>query len=768
MLSHSEDANEDSSSRAETSRKPYVRTNTCASRLKSASEHYTHQAMEIMVSSDPSIIDTFMLEHVAVVQQERFYGCLSLPFTLAFFLAFALSANLHEDITNVFLIESGLRGQIGKGLGAVEDVPQTWNWINTSLVPTLFKQIDVNGRTFPSKTKWSRVLQYNQLQGPVLLEQLRSEKTPCDGIASHMVCYPVQSQSKLQFGRNRSFTVQQPQAGEYAGGTVTLAQREAHYASGFSSSSGRQLRNMRPEVMNRLIFDGGDTFKVHLFGNTPQHLIAEHIRYLYDKGWLDQQTKQLTIKALLLNAELGRPRLEQIHVVMTFPRGGGVFTRLTLESVFLTMWSSMWSKLWDLVFILMLLFTTVLEVTRLVRANRKGELKLMLQKFPIVLQWGIIICGWMLVCLFLWQIQLTSNLRQQFKRLVPLQAQDLPADVNHTDAQFLKSAEALVLFNTWWRILIAEYHLVLMLRFFIAFRAQPRLGVVTSALEACFVDIVHFLIVLLPTFFSYAVSGFLLYGRLLEEFASLRAATGTCFKMLFEGEYDWPRLSERHYWTAALWTWSFMLVLMMLMLNMVLAIVLDVYSEMRRRAGHSESLLATLQRSFDRIRYHKQWVSNHDIALALQGAPRFLTFSEMQGSIPDMCDAQSYALLAACQQQAQSDTTARMTWTESMKMMMAIHFDLDELNAGVERLHAGPQAMVPPLNLKFASPKENRGWLQELSEKMAIQNHWMLSLQWLLQQLQWQWTVMDAVYGPGGQIPKRIECNTGSKESGPL
>merc|ERR1711937_213870 len=97
-----------------------------------------------------------------------------------------------------------------------------------------------------------------------------------------------------------------------------------------------------------------------------------------------------------------------------------------------------------------------------------------------------------------------------------------------------------------------------MFRFFTAFHAQPRLGVVVSTLESSLIDIVHFMAVLIPTFMAYAISGMFVYGRRLKEFSAEQAAIGVCFKMAMEGEYDWPELSEDYYWTSGLWVWTFM------------------------------------------------------------------------------------------------------------------------------------------------------------------------------------------------------------------
>ena len=65
-----------------------------------------------------------------------------------------------------------------------------------------------------------------------------------------------------------------------------------------------------------------------------------------------------------------------------------------------------------------------------------------------------------------------------------------------------------------------------MVRFFTSFSAQPRLAVVTPTLEVSAFDIVHFLVVLAPTWFAYALAGCFIFGRRMEEFATIDACVG--------------------------------------------------------------------------------------------------------------------------------------------------------------------------------------------------------------------------------------------------
>lgn len=65
---------------------------------------------------------------------------------------------------------------------------------------------------------------------------------------------------------------------------------------------------------------------------------------------------------------------------------------------------------------------------------------------------------------------------------------------------------------------------------------QPRLGVVTRALQLAAPDLLNFFLVAGSVFLCYCVMGFLIFGNSLPWFATLGTSINTCFEMLL-GEF---------------------------------------------------------------------------------------------------------------------------------------------------------------------------------------------------------------------------------------
>ncbi|CAJ1327800.1 unnamed protein product, partial [Effrenium voratum] len=145
-------------------------------RIYQAAQTYRGVARELLGRKDPEAVPRDVLHRVVSTQQERFYGCLSLPVSLLYFCLFSAAVILHEDITTVYMIESGLRTQLSDGAGDMTDRAGIWAWLESSLVPKLFAQTDYLGQPYVNKTEWSRVLTYNQVVGPVVIRQQRSQK----------------------------------------------------------------------------------------------------------------------------------------------------------------------------------------------------------------------------------------------------------------------------------------------------------------------------------------------------------------------------------------------------------------------------------------------------------------------------------------------------------------------------------------------------------------------------------------------------------------
>merc|ERR1719191_2320022 len=97
-----------------------------------------------------------------------------------------------------------------------------------------------------------------------------------------------------------------------------------------------------------------------------------------------------------------------------------------------------------------------------------------------------------------------------------------------------------------------------------------------------------------------------MFGREIEEFSSFARAFNTCFVTLM-GDFDSASL-----WDAAghplgaLWFWSFHIIIVMLLLNMLLAIIFDTYTDVKAGIGNSETLFFQSQQVVRRWRQLKR------------------------------------------------------------------------------------------------------------------------------------------------------------------
>jgi len=754
----------------------FLRTDSNRRRIESACKDYAFKAMKLIVSDNEHCLDRDIMIHLVGIQEKRNRGFVTLPFSLVFFMVFALTAFLHEDVSTVFVVESGLRKALGQGAGDIKTIQDTWEWLNGTIFPTVFRQTDFQGRPLEDKMEWSRILSYNSLMGALFMEQERSTKQLCEdesGIAADMYCYDTETSDTSAFGRSlarvdesgvlhSSFPITPPQAGDYDSPiNLTLSQRVQWYNSPFQvvGGSGRRLRITRPTYAGRLSGTSNTAgiategaFRAVFSPNMRYELIQERLDYMLANGWLDKQTKHLSLRALLLNNEVGRPRLQSYKLTLSFSRAGDVWAKLTMDTIFLESYYDGIAQAADIVFAVMLFGSTCFEIFSIVGHCRNGEFRGQALTGWFVLQWMIVILGWAVLLGYQYISSQIHPVKTDMLGISKLRLEDFPAELNELGEDLHSSASIVAFFAAWHRLLVAVYHLILMIRFFVAFRAQPRLGVVVNTLEMCLIDVLHFMIILLPCFLAYAISGSFIFGRRVEDFSDFQAALGICFKIVTESEYDWPYLSEEHFWTTVIWVWTFMLFMSMVMLNLLLAIVLDIYSEQRRLAGKSEGICQTISQMASIVRYWKRWVPIPQLLDGLSKMPRMITREDFLRAFPGMPDKQVELLISGSQQLASNIHAGPEHQQHTMRMAMAMKVAMDEVTEDIEELDNGsygPQDDDPTLKIQKPS------WLAEVAQELSSQNHAMLAMQWRLQQLDWAWQALNLAHGKETQFDLR-------------
>merc|ERR1711959_819102 len=103
-----------------------------------------------------------------------------------------------------------------------------------------------------------------------------------------------------------------------------------------------------------------------------------------------------------------------------------------------------------------------------------------------------------------------------------------------------------------------------------------------------------------------------------------------------ESEYAWHSLSEEDFLTSASWVWSFLTIIVLLMLNMVLAIIMDVYAEVRRAHGDSLTVVDNMRFLVRRLWLWREWITDDHMLAVLDELPRALTGREVRQAFPGM------------------------------------------------------------------------------------------------------------------------------------
>lgn len=156
---------------------------------------------------------------------------------------------------------------------------------------------------------------------------------------------------------------------------------------------------------------------------------------------------------------------------------------------------------------------------------------------------------------------------------------------------------------------ITVFTLCSTLKFFKAFRANPRLDVVTQTVVRASSDLAHFLIVFFALLMAFVLVAHILFGSQVKQFHTSTEALNTCFLILLGYAFD--DISYAMFQSGKLlgiiWAWVFNILMVLVLLNMVLAIIFDVYADIKTEAGDSPSLWAQTMEVFaDRRRKRKK------------------------------------------------------------------------------------------------------------------------------------------------------------------
>jgi hypothetical protein len=200
----------------------------------------------------------------------------------------------------------------------------------------------------------------------------------------------------------------------------------------------------------------------------------------------------------------------------------------------------------------------------------------------------------------------------------------------------------------------------------------------------------HFLVVFSPTFFAYAICGHFLFGRRLEDFSTVHGSIGVCLRIAFENEYEWLQLSHEFYSTAAVWSWTYLIFVVFVMINMVIAIVLDVYNEVRSNTETSHTIFNFLSQVFKGARNYRNWVTDDEIASCFQSMDYTATVhpGDFAEALPQMRQVQMKMLMQACADEMVWQAKQELISSNYLKLGASIKLSVDEAHDKIKNADA--------------------------------------------------------------------------------
>lgn len=500
-------------------------------------------------------------------------SCATLPFTLLFWITFAILAWLHGDVSNIYetrrclssvvediqvVARAGTPHERNVSFGTIGSKDDIWEWMSQGFVPAL-------GGSGPDGSAHGFVRTYNKLVGSVRLTQRRS--TPMD-------CKVIEDLRKFG-GESKCHS------GDFSTETYGNSVGDMAYTAGSGLSNGDAnsfYAWLDPRPLNT---------------NDAQN----RCRSLWQNGWLDRASHDLFVQAAFFNPEVQTFAL--LEIKFEFRKGGLIRQRMDLRPLSANLYPAWYYYIPDVLWVLWLFLLFQKETRQLYDSCRQGseERKEYTHDPWNLLDWTSIILG-MCIAVFFWF--LTSGI-ETFKVSVgglsdltdPFSSfsQD-PAQSDYSDAlawnermnEIHDSFNILVMMKTYHRIAMFWYTVILMARFFKGFRGQPRIAVISKTLALASMDLVHYYYILATVFVNFSLGGYVLFGAQLHAWSTIQNSCMSAFAMTF-GKVDYESLHAIAPILAGVWFWSYIIIVVFILFRILTSLIVGHYAEVRSSLG---------------------------------------------------------------------------------------------------------------------------------------------------------------------------------------
>eukprot|EP00392_Amoebophrya_sp_AT5.2_P007459 g7474.t1 len=552
-----------------------------------------------------------------IVQREN---CLTLPFTLFLWIVFLLVIIVHSNVEQVFLTREGVVSDLQR----IEVVRSPNETARPLTIAELETREDVNlwiQDGFLPRINGSVIKVYNRIAGSVVLSQSRAKRAQCDVDAGlrnfyDASCFPVDQPLTDSFAQLGPEFVHKYGLGEAEG------QRYYAFLNFWDADN--------PSVMARPNTYSAEKIRLQ------QHA---YLDTLLQREWIDSASIDLRMRFLAFNPET--KVYLSTKIVFQFHRGGWVENQLEVHAETSDLYENGLAIVYDIIWVLLVACLMYVEVMQMKLVQATADLingKAWNWRYWDYLTeywsdfWNLV--DWLSVGLgfaFVFEIMaLDSNLKDlasSFPNIGPAAIQRAVGtgqygslgqglgpyyDANLGLFKLLDDIESK---RKAVQLLGFFYSMLIILRFFKGFRGQPRIAIMGLSLVNASYDMLHFLIVFFLVYVNYSLGGWImrgsaggkwlliwgthytvqlqqlsicsltitgptfiwiLFGPQLEEWNTLLKAMGVTLKIIY-GDFDYDKIYRITPVIASLWFFSFIVILVFLVLNLLTALVYDKY-----------------------------------------------------------------------------------------------------------------------------------------------------------------------------------------------
>eukprot|EP00927_Polykrikos_kofoidii_P019341 TRINITY_DN19030_c0_g1_i1.p1 TRINITY_DN19030_c0_g1~~TRINITY_DN19030_c0_g1_i1.p1 ORF type:complete len:860 (-),score=125.80 TRINITY_DN19030_c0_g1_i1:263-2842(-) len=435
--------------------------------------------------------------------------------------------------------------------------------------------------------------------------------------------------------------------------------------------------------------------------------------------WIDEQTLRLEVSMIVYNPQYGMYTFVGINFL--FARGGRIHKFTSLMSTWADMSAASAEEKLTILISLSLWICALLyvfvgetrEMLTVVQQSRDRWWRSLSRNYVGIwnaIDWVSFLVGVFVAFCYATLQGRGAVLNSELIDMLQISARARNGTIDSSEYELATGAffEAMLQMSESERLFhlsLCLYTSIVMLRLFKSFAAQPRLALVTATLQGSSTDMLHFGIVFFSVYVVMMVNGVLIFGQDLEDYATVTRAVHTCFLAIF-GEWDWDLLGDVGMFKAALWFWIFQLIMVLTLLNMLIAIILEAYSDVADRARSTETLLQQTQniwrrrkefRTGRRVRlqdiihsFEKHGEGDHEAILTDN---RRITPEFLVGHVPKMQRKQAERLLCRAYEQhvkkleeRQTDQTQRNKVQQMIESMTEREMEIRSTVGNVRQL----------------------------------------------------------------------------------